>query len=161
VETRGDPIRWLRALLERERDPARLRRLVLDAALELLAAERGYLVRRRASGELEVEVALGFDADELRGPAGQISRTAVERVLERSRGLVTASEEDWEVGDATSLRQSRVTCVACVPVRGGGEVWGVLYLDHRFDPAAFVPEDLEPLQALADLAGERLVALEE
>lgn len=156
----ADPIQWLGALLERETEPARLHGLILSAAVELLAAERGYLVRCLPEGGIKVEVALGFDAALLRGPAGQVSRTAVERVLERGRGLVTASEEDWEVRDATSLRQGRVTCVACVPLRAAGQVWGVLYLDHRFSSEAFDEDDLPPLQALADRAAERLLALE-
>ena len=102
-------LRDLSHLLARERDVQRLLPLVLDAAIELVGAERGYLVRvqgRRPSGGLKIKVmvARGFDGAALQGKEGDVSRTVVRRVLERGeRGLVTTSEEDRDVMNVSSV----------------------------------------------------------
>ena len=170
---RVDPVReleWLRRvrdlshLLAAEQQVERLLPLILDAAVELTAAERGYLVRvelrpgRRP--KVRVEVAHGFDQAALRGPEGEVSRTVVARVVERGAGLVTTEAGDRDLLDVTSLQDQRVLAVACVPLRLRGAVTGVLYLDHRARRAAFGPEDLPLLQTFADQAALALETAE-
>ncbi len=161
-------LRWLRRLrdlthrLARERERRRLLPGILDAAIELAEAERGYLVlvtpRPGARPKLKVEVARGFDQEALQGAAGKVSRTVVERVLEQGRGVVTTREEDRDLRDVTSVADRRVLAILCAPLRLRGEVRGVLYLDHRFRPDAFVEADLPLVEAFADQAA---LALEE
>jgi transcriptional regulator with GAF, ATPase, and Fis domain len=156
-------VRDLSQRLASEEDPSRLLRLILDAAIDITAAERGFLVRvlgRRPSGapRLHVDVVRGFDRTALSGSAGALSQTVVQRVLERGdRGLVTTAEDDQDVLDASSVVQRKVLAIICVPLRLRGETKGVLYLDHRFREDAFGEEDLPLLRSFADQAA---VALE-
>ncbi len=159
---------WLRRLQQTlgrvatERDPGRLLPLVLDAAIELTAAQRGFLVRvtpvaaGAARPKLRIEVARGFDKATLRGAASEVSRTAVDRVLARG-GPVLTSGADQDVTEVSSVVALQVQSILCVPLRVGDEVRGVIYLDHR-DRDAFQPHDVAVAQAFADQAGLALDA---
>jgi len=157
-------LEWLRKVrdlchaLAAERDLPRLPRQILDAAVELTGAERGFLVRvlgQKPSGgySFEVEVARGFDHETLTGAQGKVSRTVVRRMLEeRPEGIVTSRERDVSLTEVTSVLEQRVRSILCVPLRLRGKVLGVLYLDHRSDDRAFTEADLAPLRTLADQA---------
>ena len=160
---------WLRRVREltlrlgTEQDLERLLPVILDSAIELAQAERGYLVRvtRNEEGKAKIKVvaARGFDGEALRSNKSDVSRTVVERVLSSADdeggdgdGLVTTREEDADVLDATSVANRRIRSIACVPMRLRGEVRGVLYIDHRFMTNAFLPSDLGYLRVFADQA---------
>jgi transcriptional regulator with GAF, ATPase, and Fis domain len=157
---------WLRRLGEvarrfaDERDVRALLPSILDAAIELTEAERGFLVSlersesRGARGKprLKIEAARGFLRESLQAGPSKVSRTVVARVLERKAPLVTSREEDQDVRDVSSIRRRRVLAIACVPLLLRDEVHGVLYLDHRFDPEAFQEQDVPILAAFADQA---------
>jgi transcriptional regulator with GAF, ATPase, and Fis domain len=165
-------VEWLRRAnelasdLARESDARKLLPRVLDAAVELTGAERGYLVRvkgRKPGGgwSLRVEVARGYAGEALPATRRSISRTAVDRLLaSRPEGFVTTSELDKDVIDASSVRARKVLSVACVPLRLRGEIWGVLYLDHRFDEQAFTEGDLPALRTFAARAALALETAE-
>ncbi|MCO5166701.1 MAG: sigma 54-interacting transcriptional regulator [Planctomycetes bacterium] len=167
-----DPARellWLRRLrdlshrLAAEQDVRRLLPAILDAAIELAQAERGFLVRvdpprkGEARVRIRVDVARGFDQETLQGAQGKVSRTVVERVLARGRAVITTSEEDQDLREVSSVQARKVLSILCVPMLLRGEPRGVLYLDHRFDPRAFSEQDLPVVAAFADQAA---VALE-
>ena len=153
---------WLRRLrdlsaeLAAERDPAALPTKILDAAIELADAERGFLVLlEEAEGRkprLKVPVARGFDRTSLQAGQGKVSRTVISRVLEEERAVVTSQEEDRDLKDVTSIVERRVRSIAAVPLCLRGRVLGALYLDHRFDHQAFTNDDLPCLEAFADQA---------
>ncbi|MBL4845157.1 MAG: sigma-54-dependent Fis family transcriptional regulator [Planctomycetes bacterium] len=152
---------WLRRLREvgaalaREESLEPLFHLIVHSAIQLTEAERGFLVRveKKPGGiKKRVEMALGFDGDALNSPAGKISKTVVQRVLDLDRDVVTTHEEDEDLIEISSVQARRVLSIACVPMRLRGETVGVLYVDHRFDKAAFTEADLPCLRAFADQA---------
>lgn len=161
---------WLERLrdlshrLAEEWELERLLPLVLDAAIELTRAERGYLVlvtgrTERGAWRFRVVQARGFDQAALRGAEGEFSRTVVRRVVEGAgEGVVTSRER--ELLDASSVQARGVVAIACVPLRLRGETRGVLYLDHRRDAAAFSPADLPMLRTFADQAALALSTAE-
>lgn len=145
---------WLAQVLSAGERRDTIMSTLLDAALEVTSAERGYVVAvdgTTSTGRprLRVEVARGYDRQTLQGAEGKLSRTVVLRVLERGRGLSTSSEEDRDVTEITSVRKARVLSILCAPIRSGEATLGVVYLDHRFLPEAFTLADLEVLEALA------------
>lgn len=140
-----------------EPDASRLLPLILDSAIALAGAERGFLVRTQLEagnerGTLRVEVARGFDGASLQGGSGAVSRRVVEEVLQRGAGVVTTREEDRGLLLGTTIQERKVLAILCVPMRLRGSTLGVIYLDHRFRPDAFHPEDVEPLRLFADQA---------
>jgi transcriptional regulator with GAF, ATPase, and Fis domain len=140
--------------------------MILDAAIELAQAERGFLVRMDGSSSgggqprIKVEVARGFAKETLAGAHGKVSRTVVERVLTRRRGLVTTSEEDQDIREVSSVQARRVLSILCVPMVLRGQIKGVLYLDHRFDPNAFSEQDIAVASTFADQAALALETCE-
>ena len=156
-------VEWLRRVRElahklvTEDDVRQLLPMILDAAIQLSQAERGFLVRVEPApgGErpkIKVEVARGFAKETLSGAQGKVSRTVVERVLQRGRGLVTTSEEDRDIRDVSSVQERHVLAILCVPMTLRGQVRGVLYLDHRFNPQAFTEQDIPIAETFADQA---------
>lgn len=155
-------LRWLRKVrdlshqLGDETDAARLLARILDAAIELSGAERGFLVRAQGKGKIRVEVARGFDQSDLRSPDGQVSRTVIERVVANGRGIVTTGD-DADLVAVSSVRARSVRAILAAPMTLRGELVGALYLDHRHLPDAFHPADLVPL---ATFASQAALALE-
>lgn len=163
-------VTWLRRLrdlshlLATQDDVSVLLPMILDAAIELTDAERGFLVQVKPSSKggtkIKVAVARGFAKETLSGAQGKVSRTVVERVLEERRGVVTTSEEDRDIRMVSSVQARRVLSIASVPMMLRGNTTGVLYLDHRFDADAFTEADLPILAAFADPAALALETAE-
>jgi len=161
-------LQWLRAvrdlshLLATEHEPKRLLSLILDAAIEITNAERGYLVRVRGrkpdgSYRFRVEVARGFDRLSLASEEGEVSRTVVKRVVESGQGLVTTHEHDSDVLRVSSVMARKVVAILCAPMALREEIWGVLYLDHKRERDVFNDNDL---QILGTFASQAALAME-
>jgi len=153
---------WLRRVsrlcreLAAESEPQRLFLRILDAALELTGAERGFLViveGRKPSGgyRFRVREARGFDKRALAGPEGELSRTIVRRVLDEG-SLVATRDLNAEMFDVSSIAARRLLSIISVRMELRGEVRGLLYLDHSADAVAFFEDDLPILETFADLA---------
>lgn len=158
-------LEWLRRARELshrlvdETDPRALLPAILESAIELSGAERGFVVCLGPGSNVRVEVARGFDGEVLSRPEGAVSRRVVEEVLRRGeRGLVTTREQDEVLLDATTIRDRHVLAILCVPMRLRGQAVGVIYLDHRHLRDVFHPGDVEPLRVFADQAALALEA---
>jgi transcriptional regulator with GAF, ATPase, and Fis domain len=137
---------------------------ILDAAVELTGAMRGFLVLikgRKSNGSfhLHIEEARGFDQVALEGSQGAVSRTAVSRVLESGQSLVTSREGDADIIDISSVQSQQVLSIICVPMRLRGQERGVLYLDHR-SRSAFSERDIPILETFANQAALALESVE-
>jgi DNA-binding NtrC family response regulator len=155
---------WLRRIRDHSQrlsvseELPRLPSVILDAAIELADAERGFLVLvdgQQADGSPKTRVAQarGFDRAALQSSQVKVSRTVIKRVLDRDRSLVSSSDrEDADVMQVSSVESNRVRSIACVPLRLREAVLGVLYLDHRFVEDAFTEEDLPLLEVFASQA---------
>jgi serine/threonine-protein kinase PknK len=131
-------------------EPRRLLTLILESAVELAGAERGFLIRI-VDQTIKVEVARGFDGAALEANSGAVSRRVVQQVIESREGLVTLDEHS-SLLEGTTVRSKRVLAIICVPMRVRGEIVGAIYLDHRFLKDPFQRGDLEPLRLFADQA---------
>ncbi|MBX3276314.1 MAG: sigma-54-dependent Fis family transcriptional regulator, partial [Sandaracinaceae bacterium] len=134
----------------RARDPARILELAMDASIELLRAERGFVLLV-ADGELEVAVARNIDREHLARSGDKFSRSIAERVI--AEGEVVLSEEarqDERFRGQRSIHAMRLRSVLCVPVRGPEGVLGALYVDNRFEAGRFGEDDARLLAGFAD-----------
>jgi transcriptional regulator with GAF, ATPase, and Fis domain len=139
--------------LNEEHDLARLLTRIVDAAIELVGAERGFLIL--GSGpEATVEVARNFAKEEVLSPEFKISRTIAQRV--RDSGVVeltTNAQEDDRFRALASVADLRLRSILCVPIRIRSEVVGVLYVDNRLQQQVFKERERALLTSLADHAG--------
>ncbi|MCA8920229.1 MAG: sigma-54-dependent Fis family transcriptional regulator [Planctomycetes bacterium] len=147
-------VRELTRQLAGEQELEHLPTRILDAAVELTEAERGYLLRvgRKPEGgaAIKVEAARGFDRTALQANKRDVSRRVIQRVIELGEGIVSSAEP--RLLDATSLLDQRVLGFLCVPLCLNETVIGVLYLDHRGRDEAFFAAQLPFVQTFADQA---------
>jgi transcriptional regulator with GAF, ATPase, and Fis domain len=151
----GERQRWLAILgLNRQLALADGRSAVLtvlvDEAVRLFGAERGFLIARRGDDGFTVEVARSLDREPVANPERKVSSTIVERVLGNGEGLFSEDAQDDALTASQSVADLRLRSVLCMPLRVGDRVLGVLYLDHRFQSGAFGEKDLPWLMAFAD-----------
>jgi len=152
----GERQRWLAILgLNRQLAGADGRATVLtvlvDEAVRLFGAERGFLIAR-VDGEpgFRVEVARSLDREPVAHPERKVSSTILQRVLQQGEGLYSADAQIDPLTASQSVADLRLRSVLCMPLRVGDRVLGLLYLDHRFQAAAFGEQDLPWLMAFAD-----------
>lgn len=135
---------------------------IVDAAIELVGAERGFLMLREEEAdkdkdkerpETKVAVARNLDRERISHPKERLSHTIIQRVFETGETLLSANaQHDGELAEARSIQNLSIQSVLCVALRLKQRVIGVLYLDHRFQTDAFQKADLELVEAFADQA---------
>ncbi len=124
---------------------------VIDAAIHLTGAERGFLVLA-GPGEQDwvVRAARNFDQQDLQPEEMGVSRTVIASVFQNKKGLVTTDARN----DPRFARQESVVLMAlrsilCAPLMARGQVNGVIYVDNRAQIGLFTRADLDLLSALA------------
>jgi signal transduction histidine kinase len=135
-----------------------LLRYVMGVAIELVGAERGYLVWLGDDGYLEFKVRLDRNGDDIECPEEQISHTILQQVISNHEPLVVQDAiVDPDFKDSDSVATLKLRSVMCVPLISNHGVLGVLYVENRSEKDVFVEDDLPPLEFLASQA---TVALE-
>jgi pSer/pThr/pTyr-binding forkhead associated (FHA) protein len=136
--------------LARELDPRRLLERLLQSVLSLTAAERGFVLLIGPRGTLEAEVASGFGAGAALDERFEGSLGAIEQVLATGEPVVASDAASHTfLGHRPSVQEFGITTLACVPLKAGDGVIGLIYVDGRKPGAAFTDLDLEILEALA------------
>ncbi|MHC4778260.1 MAG: sigma 54-interacting transcriptional regulator [Planctomycetota bacterium] len=140
-----------------ERNLKRLLNLIIDEAVRLTDAERGFLVLVQ-DGAFRFEAARNFDRESVRKPEYKISRSIAEQVAKSGEAMVAADAQTDERFHAyMSVSDLRLRSVICVPLKRKKKVVGVLYMDNRFETGVFTEVDRSTLEAFGDLAA---IALE-
>jgi transcriptional regulator with GAF, ATPase, and Fis domain len=139
--------------LSGETDLPVLLRLVVDSAIQLLRAERGFLLLEGAERKLETRVARNHDQSEILAPGSRLSMGVARSVHERGRPVLSVDAgRDERFAGMPSVEDLRLRSVLCVPIRGDARVLGVLYLDNRLQQGAFTEDDLDLAELFADQA---------
>ncbi len=127
---------------------------VIDTAIELTQAERGFLLLRQPDGELATMVARNFAAGDLAGTGpATVSRSIAERAAQTGEAVVTVDAGiDERFGMAASVAALRLRSVLAVPLRQRGAITGCIYVDHRLRGGAFDDAAAGVLGELADIA---------
>jgi transcriptional regulator with GAF, ATPase, and Fis domain len=126
---------------------------VIDTAIELTAAERGFLLLRQASGELEPVVSRNFAMGDLETGDRSVSRSIAERAAQTGEPVVTVDAGvDERFAVAASVAALRLRSVLVVPLRQRGAITGCIYVDHRLRGGAFDDAAATLLGELADIA---------
>jgi serine phosphatase RsbU (regulator of sigma subunit)/pSer/pThr/pTyr-binding forkhead associated (FHA) protein len=140
---------------------------VVDTALTITGAERGFLLLRAGEGaELETRVARNRRGQNLRETDLRVPREVIRRALERRRELLSMNFEPLGAAETrpensvADLELRSVICVPLVRIRAGqgdatsvlvtgNETVGVLYMDSRLLAADLAGGNRELLQTLA------------
>ncbi|MEO8596789.1 MAG: SpoIIE family protein phosphatase [Candidatus Solibacter sp.] len=140
---------------------------VVDTALTITGAERGFLLLRTANGPaLETRVARNKHGQILRESDLRVPRDVIRRALEHRRELLSmnfeplGAEETRPQNSVADLELRSVVCVPLVRIRAGqgnatkvlprgDETVGVLYMDSKLFAADLAGGNRELLQTLA------------
>ncbi len=139
--------------------------LVLDAAIDVAGAERGFIMLASATDDLEMKLARAKGRITLPGSGFNTSRKIPEEVYKSGELKIVADLLD---GDLANVHMGTVALgirhVACIPLRmvryldradmkNEGKNIGVLYLDSREKGSLLAPHTRTALDTLATEAG--------
>lgn len=126
--------------------------LVMDTAMEVLQAERGFLMLiDEETGELETMVKRKIGGEEL-DELG-LSMSVANEVAESGEPILTTNApHDPKMKSRGSIILHKILSVMCVPLKIEDRVLGVIYLDNRATESAFDESDQELFSAFASLS---------
>lgn len=126
---------------------------VMDRLIELMHAERGFLMLKRPGGTLEFEIARGIDHINLEDEVFKVSSTIVERVAATGETILTTNaQEDPRFGNQLSVAAFRLRSILCAPLKIKDKLIGVIYVDNRARSGIFQVQDQSLITAFADQA---------
>ena len=143
--------------LNMELDPAKLLEMILDHAIDIVRAERGFVLLRGEGDKVDFAASRNYSGDSVPGTDLDISRSLANRVLSTGEPVMAVNAlEDERFRDVESISILGLRSVLAIPLRERDDVVGAIYLDNRLQRRAFGPEDLRMLEALADHAAVAL-----
>lgn len=127
---------------------------VIDTAIYLTGAERGYIVLRNpATDELEFRVARSAQRRTLNQSEIMVSRSVINEVAHTQKLVMTANAgDDARFNDSESVVDMALRSILCVPLSVKGRLTGMVYVDNRLQVALFGRREQELVQAFANQA---------
>jgi phosphoserine phosphatase RsbU/P len=137
--------------------------LIVDAAVEITQAERGFLMLRNDAGDLEFKVARDDNRRWLQGSDFAMSRSVVEEAFKQSRSVIINDSREAAMSYAReSVRSLDLRSIACIPLRRfqmsenmdttsilKREAVGVLYVDSHIIGGTITETSIRLLESLA------------
>src|SRR5262245_48274007 len=137
--------------------------LIVDAAIEITQAERGFLMLRNFNGDLELKVARDRDRNWLGGHEFVMRQSVVDEAFKQNRSVIINDKLDSAVHFARESVGSRdLRSIACIPLRRfqtsthmgvttvlKRDVIGVLYVDKHVIDGSLTETSLRLLETLA------------
>jgi Nif-specific regulatory protein len=133
-------------------DPDELLTRALKLTIELLNAERGAIIFYSDKDKsFEVKVTQGIE-QETSDDAIAISRQVLKDVVKSNSPLIVEdARKDPRFAKRQSVIMHNILSILCVPLKTKNRLIGTVYLDHRGLPAIFSSEDVDFLNAFANL----------
>lgn len=126
-------------------------KLLLDGAIELVGAKRGFIVLSQPDGTQKYPVARGKEGVDLTLKDFIVSQTVIDKVLAGGEAALEFDAADNpKLKDSSSVRIYQLRSILCVPLRDEENLRGVIYLDNDQKTGAFTADDLEVVAQLAE-----------
>ncbi len=151
--------RVARALLD-EREYGELLAALLDATIEGLGADRGFVVVREArlqEATFRATVARNFKSEALAKAEEEVSSSISRAVVEHGRALLIGDALDSErFRDNPSVKRLGLRSVLCAPLVASNEAFALIYLENRDISNRFTERQRQLLDEICRLAAPRL-----
>lgn len=132
------------------RDFKQLLELVVDSAMMIAKAERGFLMLFRKDGNLEFEVTRNIDRKSLEGERFKISRSVVNQVLATNNPLfLNAIYANKKFKISESMEALGLRMVMCVPLKVRDRLLGLIYVDSHSETETFTKLEERLFEAFA------------
>jgi len=144
--------------LHAEENLERMSALLIDAAVLLTRAERGFVFLVQ-NGRTRLALGRNFAREPVTAPEKKLSKTLLEKALSSEEPLLLqdAASEDGYAGVA-SISDLGLRSLLAIPLRHRGQVLGLLLVDHRLASGAFHRDEVKLLSGLASAAANALGA---
>jgi adenylate cyclase len=127
--------------------------IVMDTIVRLTESERGFLMLRDESGEMQTRIARNWEQESINKSEFAISRTIIERVISEGEAVLTTNaREDPRFGAQESIIAFNLRSILCVPLMVKTDLIGVIYTDNRIRTGIFSESDRDLLIAFANQA---------
>jgi transcriptional regulator with GAF, ATPase, and Fis domain len=140
-------------LLLAEENDERAPEILLRRIVERCGAETGFVVVRE-EGSFQQKFDVGYEREQRSAAERRYSRTLVREAIETGKVIYLPNLiEDDRFGSGESALFIGLCCALVAPLRLGGEVYGVIYLENRERVDSFSEESRAFLSELAEVAG--------
>ena len=124
---------------------------VLDAAVEVMKADRGFVVLKNEAGAFTVAIAHNINPEDPND--ARISQSIVRKVFESGEPVFTTdAQNDPRFEASQSIQTLALRSIICVPLKVRDNAIGVVYLDSRVTPNLFHRGDPQLILAFAHQA---------
>ncbi len=125
---------------------------ILRIAMEVMGAERGFVLMLDAGQKLTPRIAQNISEDQLTD-LGEVSNSVLQQVMEKGEPIICFDAlADERFRGAQSIHIQRIQSIAAVPLTIKTRMIGAIYLDSLQKRAGFNPESLPFITAFAHQA---------
>ncbi len=127
--------------------------IVMKKAIELLQAERGFLMLLDSDGNLQFKTAHKINKIRLDKSDLQIPSSIARTVVETGQSIHTSDAlKDDRFSHKKSVLEMNIRSAICVPLKIKDQIIGVVYLDNSAKANIFLKSDLHLFELFADQA---------
>ncbi|MFH1700419.1 MAG: ATP-binding protein [Candidatus Zixiibacteriota bacterium] len=117
--------------------------VVMEKAVELLSAERGFIMLLDRDGTLQYKTAHNIRHEETQDDTFKISFSIANKVVQSGNAIYTSDAlEDERYSSQKSIVELHLRSIMCVPLKLKNKVIGVVYLDNSSQAKLFLKSDL-------------------
>ena len=136
--------------ITRQLDARKLLAAILDSAIEVTGAERGFIIIEE-DDVMKVKVARNIQKEEIEKAQHEISLSIIKEVRKKGTPIISDNAAaDKRFQDAASVHGLNLRSIVCMPLKVRDEVLGLVYLDNRVESAVFEDVDLRIVQAFCN-----------
>ncbi len=131
--------------------------IVMQKAIELLSAERGFIMLLDEKGELQFKTAYNLCKESLMEEDFKISNSIIYKVAASGKSVYTSdAQSDERYAHQKSILELHLRSIMCVPLKIKNSTIGVIYLDNSSQAKLFLKSDLYLFELLAQQAAHAI-----
>ncbi|SYZ73874.1 Sensory box histidine kinase [Candidatus Zixiibacteriota bacterium] len=131
--------------------------IVMEKAIELLSAERGFIMLLNIKGELQFKTAYNLCKESLMEEDFKISNSIANQVALTGKSVYTSdAQSDERYANQKSVLELHLRSIMCVPLKIKNNVIGIIYLDNSSEAKLFLKSDLYLFELLAQQAAHAI-----
>ncbi len=127
--------------------------IVMKRAIELLQAERGFLMLLNDCGELQFKTVYNLQEGPLPEEDLKISNSIANEVVKTGKPVFASdAQADERFAKQKSILELHLRSIMCVPLKIKDKIIGVVYLDNSSDAKIFLQSDLYLFELFSEQA---------
>jgi signal transduction histidine kinase len=131
--------------------------IVMQKAIDLLSAERGFIMLLDEKGELQFKTAYNLCKESLMEEDFKISNSIAYQAAKSGKSIYTSdAQSDERYANQKSIMELHLRSIMCVPLIIKNNVLGIIYLDNSSEAKIFLRTDLYLFELLAQQASHAI-----